>query len=530
MKPCAVVVGMRSDTSLARDLTERFGRRGVEALFFDDWAQWRVALYPHCGDFSLYSERLHRRLTRPQVKAVLFFGMPSLPDADPADRTYQALEFDALMFGLLFVAAPAIASRWSYVVAGFSDTPQRTGTRLDDPLELASLSTKLIRCGATAAFIYRGDLYYLTHAGLVESTSVHDGFTEIDLPITLEFDSIDGTFTPLVGVVPEWLPPGSRVLERVVDGALEPGRLVFRPLGTGAPASPPGTRTLFLVAHRQDSTAIHVAHRARLHGLDVSLIDLSFLYSEKCDDNAFSAGLRAITDADVVYARPLLIDHAPYGQGDIDRFARHVKIVRALQFREKATLNRSAAGHTNISKSAQIASMMLRGFSVPPSLATNDDDAARAFLVDHPSAVFKSGSWSRSLATRVTSEHMTRLPLLRRCPTLFQEFVDGANCRAHIVFGHLYPLVFESDATDYRATFGESRFSASGLDRVLVSRLCSETEADGLNLCGCDLKWSSTRREWLMLEVNRMPAIDYYDHITGNLVGDAMAEGILQAT
>jgi hypothetical protein len=46
------------------------------------------------------------------------------------------------------------------------------------------------------------------------------------------------------------------------------------------------------------------------------------------------------------------------------------------------------------------------------------------------------------------------LPLVARCPTLFQERIEGPDVRIHVVGSHVFAEMIESSSIDYRRAKG----------------------------------------------------------------------------
>jgi hypothetical protein len=136
--------------------------------------------------------------------------------------------------------------------------------------------------------------------------------------------------------------------------------------------------------------------------------------------------------------------------------------------------------------------------------------------------VYKSGSWIRSRATRIELDDVPRLELLARCPTLLQEFVSGQNCRVHVVDHAPFCLGISSDATDFRFAVTANRYGVMELGGELLERIRISTADAGLILSGCDLKWSPESNSWNVLEINRMPAFEVFDHESNGMVADAI--------
>lgn len=517
-----IVVGLPAESPMKQRWLARLVARGLTPVNLESWQESRLSIYPRTGELDLRVAGVERCLTRASIRSVLMFGRPALPPVPSLDSHYQAVEYDALLFGLCMLAAPLLASRWSYIVAGYSDTIQAPGNDIGDPLHLGQLCQQLFRTGSNEAVVYRSQLLSRLPNGEVIRHPLANSGTQVPLPITLELDAPQRTFTPFVGLVPDWLPPESNLAETLLDDLESDSYQTFQPISGSSPLRPKqSAASLTIVAPGRDVVATHLLHRSKIHRCDASLLDLNFLYSPYCPDDQFESALESIRSAELVFARPLLFRRGQWDSDDTP-LRRHVKILRVLQQRTSPTLNPAAAGHTNMSKAAHGTLFRAHGLPIPPTLVTNDATAALAFIDEHTEVIYKSISWTRSLVSRFTDRDRDRLPLLERCPTTLQSFVDGANCRAHLLFGDSYPVQIVSSDVDYRSAFDECDFAEMTLDAELSSRLWDMARYDGLSVCGCDLRWSSAERRWIPLEINPIPAFSYYDHVSGNRVADAI--------
>ena len=96
-------------------------------------------------------------------------------------------------------------------------------------------------------------------------------------------------------------------------------------------------------------------------------------------------------------------------------------------------LNRPDAMAANTSKPYQYAQIRAAGFSVPDTLITTSPDAARAFVAQHGSVIYKSVSGVRSVVGELREADSARLSEIRWCPTQLQQRIRGVDVRVHVV-------------------------------------------------------------------------------------------------
>jgi hypothetical protein len=465
---------------------------------------------PREGDYRIRSTVTGEQCSRSSGAGVLYFDHPALPSVDMEDAAYQAVEYDALLFGLCLLASPVFSQRWSFIASGQSDVTQQLNST-GNSLIPSSLIDRILATGSSEAIAFADECFTNNSAGEVSYLS-RWGRVPFDLPVFLELHISSGTYSVFVGKVPEWVVRCEGLLAKIIDAER------IAPSSMYAPITPPRTpvRTdqggdVAIIAHLRDTTAMHLGHQARHLGIEPTFFDLTYLYSAICPSPLFEETLRQIHEVPFLFARALLGHPKPESLDAA--IERHLEVLRALEQRSRPTMNRPMAGHTNISKLAHLSALSSYGLSVPSTLATNDPDAALEFQNAHSPIVFKSVSNTRSVTTLLQAGDLTRFHLLPACPVLFQRFVDGKNCRVHTVGDTSIAVAISSPETDYRFT-SNAEFSMLDLDGDVSSRIIDAATSAGLLLSGCDLKWCTARRSWNVLEINRMPAFEYYDHRT----------------
>ncbi|MHB2034768.1 MAG: hypothetical protein ACYCVE_15575 [Gemmatimonadaceae bacterium] len=93
--------------------------------------------------------------------------------------------------------------------------------------------------------------------------------------------------------------------------------------------------------------------------------------------------------------------------------------------------------------------------------------------------------------------------------------MSGPDCRIHAIGDRLIATLIQSGDVDYRFARRGKNMDGAEVPRELKARLADVTRRCDLNLAGWDLKWHADRGEWAVLEVNRMPAFNLFDHEGG---------------
>src|SRR5688572_21582293 len=189
---------------------------------------------------------------------------------------------------------------------------------------------------------------------------------------------------------------------------------------------------------------------------------------------------RRVSLADVTGAYPRLMDdrelpeYKAAGEGSPFRAfcrARHDLLARWLEITPTRVLNRAAPMATNFSKPYQAQLIARAGFSVPPTLITNDPAAVLAFRRRHGRIIFKSISSARSVVREFEDGDEARLGHIRWCPVQFQAFIPGVNVRVHTVGDAVFATEILSDAADYRYATRQTGTAAELRARELPAEL-----------------------------------------------------------
>ncbi|MFF4223164.1 ATP-grasp ribosomal peptide maturase [Streptomyces abikoensis] len=130
-------------------------------------------------------------------------------------------------------------------------------------------------------------------------------------------------------------------------------------------------------------------------------------------------------------------------------------------------------------KPLQLATAQRLGLPVPPTLVTNDLDAARAFIGAHDQVVYKVLRWTpyrrgdEGLTTwtePVTADELDES--IKVTPHLFQARVDKvADVRVVVVGMNVFAVRIDSGLLDWRADYDALSYSVIGLPSALEKKL-----------------------------------------------------------
>lgn len=180
---------------------------------------------------------------------------------------------------------------------------------------------------------------------------------------------------------------------------------------------------------------------------------------------------------------------------------------------------------SNFAKLLHIAAHAAKpSWQVPASCLTNCIDTARHFVNGLPGgAIYKGASAAKTWVSLADVETMAeRADDLSDCPVLFQEYVEGADVRVHVVDNRCFAERLAGDAVDYRRLpVSDARAIDLPVDveRDCIA-LCREI---GLPLAGIDFKIDARTSQWFFLEANSMPCYQGYDKRADGQIGQAIA-------
>jgi RimK-like ATP-grasp domain len=186
-------------------------------------------------------------------------------------------------------------------------------------------------------------------------------------------------------------------------------------------------------------------------------------------------------------------------------------------------VNRLGAMASNNSKPYQLQQIQGFGFSVPETLITTDPIAVQSFWKRHGTVIYKSVSGIRSRVSKLRPEHVERLGDIAFCPTQFQQYVTGVDCRVHVVGDQVFSSEVSCAADDYRYPGDHTvEVRACRIPADVEERCGRLANTLQLPLAGIDLR-RTPGGEWYCFEVNPSPAFNYYEGETGQPIANAIA-------
>jgi glutathione synthase/RimK-type ligase-like ATP-grasp enzyme len=205
---------------------------------------------------------------------------------------------------------------------------------------------------------------------------------------------------------------------------------------------------------------------------------------------------------------------------------------RMLLFATCPTVNQPAHAYSNYSKPYQLGLMAEAGFEIPASLVTNDPAAARRFIKScRTRTIFKGVSNVMTFAQVMTEEHLPRIDLLPHSPTLFQEYIEGADYRVHVIGDRTFATRLRAKNEDYRRSAlmddEEIQVEAAQLPPPLLKRCVDFTRQLGLVVSGIDFKEDADGR-FVALEVNPYPQFTFYEGRSGQAITRAVVEYLVE--
>jgi glutathione synthase/RimK-type ligase-like ATP-grasp enzyme len=222
------------------------------------------------------------------------------------------------------------------------------------------------------------------------------------------------------------------------------------------------------------------------------------------------------------FKTPLNVERSTF---NVQPFSLQHALIDWLEIAELKVMNRLSAMGSNQSKPYQAQLIAQAGFLIPPTLVTNDPEAARAFVKTHGRVVYKSISAVRSVVHELDRPRLRELEKIRYLPTQFQAFIPGANLRVHVVGEQVFASHIETPAVDYRYAGLDGldvEIKAGYIDDELAARCRALSRSLGLPLCGIDLK-RTPQGDVYCFEANPSPAFSFYQEQTGQDIAAAIA-------
>ncbi|MEV5136211.1 ATP-grasp ribosomal peptide maturase [Streptomyces syringium] len=186
-------------------------------------------------------------------------------------------------------------------------------------------------------------------------------------------------------------------------------------------------------------------------------------------------------------------------------------------------------------KPAQLALAQKLGFTVPPTLVTNDPDEAREFVRAQGDAIFKTLRWTpytrngvpvTGWADPVTADEID--DSIRVAPHLFQARVDKvADLRVLIVGRHTFALRIESGLLDWRKDYSVLTYTVEHLPARVEKALRAYLDRLELVSGSFDLAVDRAGDYW-WLELNPNGQWGWLETETGLPMSAAFADLLMQ--
>lgn len=258
---------------------------------------------------------------------------------------------------------------------------------------------------------------------------------------------------------------------------------------------------------RFESTGGNIGGTLTVEGQRYDLLSFTGVYARLMDDRLL----------------PELIDEEPDSpvRAGVRRF--HEAFTAWMQVTTATAVNRPRSMLSNASKPYQCQLIAEAGFSIAPTLISNDPRTIMSFKAEHGRVIYKSLSGARSIVRELSDEDVDRLDQVRWCPTQFQAWVPGDDVRVHVVGDAVHATAIESSATDYRYAASENESTTLRpveLDDELAEKCRRLTKQLGLGFSGIDLRIDEQRA--VCFEVNASPGYSYYEESTGQPISRSL--------
>lgn len=241
-----------------------------------------------------------------------------------------------------------------------------------------------------------------------------------------------------------------------------------------------------------------------------------------------------INDIQAIYTR---MGMAKFANSDFSveeknylEYQRHVSIEILLEHIDAMVINKSKSQFFNYSKLFQSWIIQKYGFNIPNSIITTDSDKVKKFIDNHNKngVIYKSCSSERSIVKKFEDKDYKNLHLVKNCPHLFQECVDGTDIRVHtLVTGETFACKIQTKTSDYRYD-KEREIIPIEIPKIIAEQCVKMTADMGLYLSGVDLRVTDDGR-YYCFEVNPSPAFSWYEYQTGLPITKAVGEMMLNA-
>lgn len=278
---------------------------------------------------------------------------------------------------------------------------------------------------------------------------------------------------------------------------------------------------MLIIGLPTDPTIQHCLLSAKLNRLDYVFFDLSkfLLHGRFSWDSSKRCGFLDNTEKRIVipnegvggiFCRLIF----PRGNNDgrnrklLDY--RYRALSEILQNVDLRVINRPYHDLSNSSKIFHLALLKDCGFRIPHSIVTNNKWAALNFFEIQKRVIYKGVSSAKTWTSLLSREDVAALNLLKHCPVLFQEMIEGVDVRTHLIGERFFSLSITSGSIDYRynAKIGDVR--EVDIPSNIKENCLEYQRHSGLDFIGFDFKVSN-ENEYYVLEANPMPGFEGYD-------------------
>jgi hypothetical protein len=169
-----------------------------------------------------------------------------------------------------------------------------------------------------------------------------------------------------------------------------------------------------------------------------------------------------------------------------------------------------------------------RSWCIPRSCLTNSTSRALEFIASCcERVIFKGASAAKTWATLYDpTRDLERMRWLSVCPVLFQERIEGPDCRVHVVGERIFAEVIESGSLDYRNS-NANVYRPLVLPNDIAESCLSLAHNCGIPFLGIDFKIQQTSGTWFFLEANPLPQYEPYDRRAGGAISQAIVEWLV---
>ncbi|MBF0126792.1 MAG: hypothetical protein HQM02_06225 [Magnetococcales bacterium] len=164
------------------------------------------------------------------------------------------------------------------------------------------------------------------------------------------------------------------------------------------------------------------------------------------------------------------------------------------------------------------------GFSIPPTLISNNPEEVRAFQRRHGRVVYQTIGAMGAVARELDPEGMGRLDRVRVLPTQFQAWIGEREIRVHVVGSALFATEWSPERAA-REPGGQGRGGMRPLFLPFeINACCLElVRLLGLPFCGIDLQRGADGRYYCK-DVTPFPAFGDFESVTRQPIAAAIVD------